>query len=233
MRKHWKSVAFVIVAFVVLAVAGVVIGRASPPRTDGTRPLIASSNAEVADEFNRTDGTSLGQPPKAHWVVDKGEWGIRDGAAYVVSPPGDPALAVVETDGPDGVVQVTMATSVNDCGLLFRYRDTANYWALTAVPGYATWNLERVIEGNSVIVANTGLSPTKSGTVLAVRMRGDLLELFVDGKLQKQVKDTAFQTESRVGLIGRGPAVAQARWDGLLADGAPTGKPPDTVVTPP
>lgn len=219
--------------FIALAVVGVLVGRASPPNTSGPQALVVAANAEVADQFNRTDSTTLGRPRKARWATGAGEWGIRDGTAYVVSNAADPAIAVVQASGADGVVQVTMATAANGCGLVFRYRDPANYWALTAVPGYATWNLERVIDGKTVIVANTGLSATKSGTVVTVRMRGDLLELFVDGKLAKQVKDRAFQTADRVGLLGRGPGATQARWDGFLADMERAGNTPDTVVTPP
>ena len=229
------------VAFVVLAVFGVLVGRGSES-TDGPKPLVDKDKAEVVDEFERANGPGLRPDKKARWTTTAGVWRIQNKAAAVTPPKGRRAMAVVGTEGADGTVQVAMSQVANGAGIVFRYKDALNYWSFTAAPAFATWSIERVTDGKPANIGNTGLSPVKPGTVATVRLKGDVMQFLINGRQMKEIKDPAFQEATRVGLIARSPAAARARWDRFLADmvkgtgtqPAPTTRPaPGATTVPP
>jgi hypothetical protein len=209
-----------VVAFAVLLAAGLAIGRFSPDSSKDP-PGGARSGSGITDDFARGDSkTSLTVGGKhADWTVPRGVWGVQKGSAYVVSATGRPAtaVAVVDMGSAEGSVQVRLAQVSNGSGLVFRYRDPANYWAFVVAPGYATWTIERTIAGRRTVVGNTGLSPVKAGTVAAIRMEGPAIEFMLDGKVKRRVNNPLLQNATRTGLIGRGPKVGEARWDGFRA----------------
>jgi len=116
-------------------------------------------------------------------------WG---GTARLVQPSlgSDPAL-VVTGAAANGFVQITMATVTNQSGLVFRLRNASNYWAIVAAPPFATWNVIRVVDGETETIGNVGLAPVIDRTVIALWLGHESVEttqiyLHADMRLKEQ-----------------------------------------------
>ena len=208
--------------FLVLVVVGLAIGRLSPDEPSGGPARAADDAAAIVDDFARADtARTISSGGQRRWIAARGVWGIRDEAAYVVSAPGGVALAVIDAGWAEGSVQTRLSQSSNGAGLVFRYRDPANYWAFVVAPPYATWTIERTVGGRRTVVGNTGLSPIKAGTVAAVRMGSQSVEFVLDGKVRRRIDNAILADATHVGLVGRGAVAGRARWDSFRAIPAP------------
>lgn len=190
---------------------------------DGGAPA-SPSQAEVVqvlgtvDPFERPNqATDLGTMPDGPaWFPDTGTWGISDGRVYLSAPVNGRNQAVVDLGQSDGAVQATLPKVVNGAGLVFRYRNPFDYWAVVAVPAYATWAVVRIQGGQEKVVANTGLSPVADGTTVAVRLTGDVIDIVFDTRLTRTITDVAVGTATKVGLTAQampGVDAASARFD--------------------
>ena len=82
------------------------------------------------------------------------------------------------------------------------------------MPRFGTWNVLKVVRNHQVVVANLGTAPVEDGTTIAVDMAGSRLRFFVDGQLQKSLRDADLEDVPGVGLAqSAGRDAATARWD--------------------
>lgn len=229
----------VVAATVALVAAGVVLASArqtprpapDDPRLRPTSTVAARKGEPVpvtgrADSFDRPDdphslGAMTGGGPA--WRAGAGTWGVMGGEALVSRPTRAPAVAVVDRGFTGGAVQVRASRVVAGSGLAFAYRGPGQYWAVVAVPAYATWNVVRVREGRQETVANTGLSPVADGTTVAVRTAGRAVDVVLDGRVATTLDDATFQDTPLAGMTAAGPEPSRARFDDFRV--APPGGP--------
>lgn len=190
------------------------------PRVQGTLQIRGA-----VDAFHRPpDAVALGSfPGGPTWQSAKGTWGIDNEQAYVAAPTGATDLAVLAPSVVPAGVQVRVATVTSDVGLVFRYRDPGNYWAVVAVPYYGTWAVVRVLDGRRSVLANTGLAPVGDGTIVAVHLQGATIEVAVNGRLTRALTDVALQSATSVGLTAGGQGAGRARFEDfrLATDSGP------------
>ena len=121
----------------------------------------------------------------------------------------------------DGRIRFVMSAPGNKSGIVFRFKDDKNYWTLEAVPGLATWNIRRTVDGAAQGVGNVGVSPTGAGTTVEVFLRGDTMDFYVNDVYRTTVVDGSLADGTKAGLAG--DANATARWSLFAA--APRIKP--------
>jgi hypothetical protein len=172
----------------------------------------------VIDTFDRAnDPASLGDAGEGGtWEPVSGTWGIRDDAAATAGGQGDgPFIAAVPGGRGDGLTEVTMTVVEEGAGLIFRYLDPQNYWAITANPGVGTWTVTRVIDGTSEPVGDLA-GPTADDTTISVEQKGTNLRFLLDGTEYLAVTDGALADELAGGLIADGTTQGAARWNRFL-----------------
>lgn len=157
------------------------------------------------DSFERPDdpadlGLSAGGEP---WNQAVGTWGVQAGQAFLAGPIGGRNLAVVDPGRSDGRVQVQVAVASEGAGLVFRYQDPFNYWAVVAVPAYATWTAIKVVDGREQVAADTGLSAAADGTSIGVRLDGETIDVVLNSRVIATVTDAALVRATGVGLTAR------------------------------
>ncbi len=212
-RLAWATVALGLVGVAVLVGRVVTTndrrGPEPAPRTEG---VIA---ARAADSFDRPDHPSSlrGAPGGLPWRPEAGVWGVMGNQAGVSGPARGRSLAVVTLERADAEVQVRLAKVVNDAGLVFRYQDRRNYWSVVAVPAYATWAITKTVDGKRESVANTGYSAVQDGTTVSVRLRGESIDVAVNGEVRKTISDGALARARRVGMTAGEPGGRDARFD--------------------
>jgi hypothetical protein len=185
------------------------------------------SVSDLFDSFDRPDdGASLRALPRGPvWSVPAGTWGIVDNQAYLPGPIAGRNLAVVDPGVAEPTLQVEVPVVSDGTGLVFRYRDVANYWAFVAVPAYATWAVVKVVDGREQVMASTGLSDTADGTVLGIRLSGETIDLILDSRVVTTINDPELADATVIGLTARDSA---SRLDGLRVE-----QPPEDVDQPP
>lgn len=154
-------------------------------------------------------GAALGEPA---WKAVTGTWGVVDQQAYVRSPVPGRNLAVIDVGQPDGAAQVTLASAANQAGLVFRYQDPRDYWAVVDVPYYGTWAIDLVQDGRARAVANTGLSAVRSGTQVGVVLNGPTIQVVVNSRVMRTVSNPALDNATMVGMTVDGPDAPAARF---------------------
>lgn len=201
----------------------------SPITTPPTAP--ADSDTDIAifgttDQFDRADSTTtLGAlAPRHRWQAVAGTWGITEHQAHLAAADPLRSIAVVDLGQGDGGVQVRLDEITESAGIVFRYENPYNYWAVIAIPEVSTWNVIKVSDGDTEVVGNTGQSPTVDGTTIAVRMVGDTTGVVVNGRLRKTLVDDFLAAAGGVGITGKGPDAEDARFDDFVA-GLPDGLP--------
>jgi hypothetical protein len=216
-----RALPFVAV-FVVLLLVGFILSRSTSKPTNKSAPTRnALPGAGVNDGFTRADNNStLGQADSGQlWKAVTGTWGIRDDEAYVVTPhANNRSLAVIDMGAGDGTVKVSFPHTSSGSGLVFRYKNSVNFWQIEAVTDYATWNVRKVVDGQSTSFGNVGTVATGAGTTISVRMQGPTIDIFVNGVKKLTLTDTSLQTEHFVGMSSRpSPDSDAARWDNFAA----------------
>jgi hypothetical protein len=187
----------------------------------GGGPKVTSHEGELVtitgsvDGFERPDNpVNLGAMPAGlPWRAAVGTWGIAAAQAAATTPLAGRNVAVVDAGRADEAVQVRVAKVTNGSGVVFRYRDPGNFWAVVAAPGYATWAIVKVVAGKDRVVGNTGLSPVADGTAVGVRAQGDTIDVLVDGRVTTTFGDVAFKDATMAGLTVEGLEGGKARFD--------------------
>jgi hypothetical protein len=124
-----------------------------------------------------------------------------------------PNLAIAEIGHSDASLSVRVARVTNGAGLVFRYRDRDDYWAVVAVPGYGTWSVVRTVDGKKESVGSTGLSAVQDGTTIGVTTHGGTIEVLVNGNVTTVISDPALGDATMAGMTVDGSDAAQARFD--------------------
>lgn len=245
------------VAFLVIAAVAFVLTRGGDDdeTTAATTPTVAgqASGADdqaggggaitiagTSDTFNRDDtDDGLGALPSgAPWVVQSGSWAIRSGEAVVAQPEPERRNTVfVATGYPDPQAQVRLTTVANGAGMVFRYQGECNFWAVYAVPEYATWNVEKVIdcdrigaeEDSPVFRTITG-APVGDGTTVGVVLSGEQVQIVLNGTIALTFDDPDLAGVGKVGLTTRGDG--DAAFDDFVG-GGPGGQGIVGAATPP
>ncbi len=189
---------------------------------------IVGPDAPVRDAFDRADG-SLGKTPTGQqWKVDGGSWAVRDREAVLSSRPTDTAsIATVDIGSTEGWIQVTASTAPDGVGAVFRYQDPKNYWRVVAVPGYATFNVFKVINGAETRVGSTGITNYATMAVgaekvglnvtIGIRMRGEEFTVFIDGFEMVTMRATELIKARRAGIVVSSFKGKDARFAGFAA----------------
>ena len=222
------------VTFVAIAIVGILIASGGGDSGGGggdAGPAPADARTDVGvfgtiDQFDRPDSaTTMGDfAPSRPWSADAGTWGIDSGEAYLVEGGEFRNHSVIGLGQGDGGAQVRLDKVVNGAGLVFRYVGPYNYWAVVAVPDVATWNIIKVVDGDQEVIGNTGQSPTADGSTVGVRLRGDTIDVIINGRIRKTIVDDFQVDAGKVGVTARGPDSGDARFDDFVA-GLPGGVP--------
>jgi hypothetical protein len=209
-----------------VVVAGVSVGLTLVATGQTSTPVAHVQNLSfgVFDTFRRADSpTTLGQADSGkRWIPRVGTWGVKGGEAYVATPASRRYnLAVADMHTGDGTVQVTLARMVESAGLVFRYQNILNYYAIVAVPRFATWGVLRVDHGKLASIGRLGLVPVQNQTTISVVLRGTEIDVAVNGQLRKSfANNTLLQTAPYAGLVAFGSGGRNARWVNFVASGA-------------
>jgi hypothetical protein len=220
-RRDWIAV---VALFAVLAVGGVVLAVVTRPSST-TRTVSASGvpprgpNTAIYDRFDRADSATLGQAETGQaWKVVGAPFGVQDGQVFITkADSAKRTVAIIGLGTSNGSVQATMTKIAAGNGIVFRYHDAFNFWALTAAPTFATWNLQKVVDGITTKVGNVGTTATADGTVIRVRFQDDHIAVDVNGVEQTVFVDNTFVNERTVGILGVAEDTRPARWDNFVA----------------
>ncbi len=231
------------VAIVVIAAVAFVLTRGGDEGDDAATPTTAGQGqatdggggpgggaiviAGTSDTFNREDSDDgLGALPSgAPWIIQSGTWAIRSGEAVVAQPEAERRnTAIVATGYPDPQAQVRMTKAANGAGMVFRYQGECNFWAVYAVPEYATWNVEKVIdcarvgeEEDSPVYRTIASAPVGDGTTVGVVLNGDQVQIVLNGNIALTFEDPDLAGVGRLGLTTRGDG--DAAFDDFVAGG--------------
>ncbi|HEX7132838.1 MAG TPA: hypothetical protein VF228_09690 [Iamia sp.] len=196
--------------------------------------------AGTSDTFNREDSDDgLGALPSgAPWVVQSGTWAIRANEAVVAQPETERRNTVyVATGYPDPMAQVRLTTIANGAGMVFRYQGECNFWAVYAVPEFATWNVEKVVdcarvgaEEDSPVYRTITGAPVGAGTTVGVVLSGDQVQIVLNGTIALTFDDPDLAGVGRLGLTTR--VDADVAFDDFVA-GGPGGQGVVGAATPP
>jgi hypothetical protein len=194
------------------------------PDQQGTDPVITAPEVTVAptapgDAFNRAgavDGLGAG-PGFYRWQVEGGTWTIIEGQAAATGHEGFATFATVDGGTGDGTAEVKVRKLYDGAGLVFRYEDPDNFWAVLAVPDYSNWHVLRVVDGDGALEpVEIILGPTADDTRVAVRASGDRIEVIINGEVKATIDDGALADATRWGIAMKGPDTQSARFDDFV-----------------
>gem|GEM_PF-1483596 len=210
--------AIVIVAVVLMAIVILVISaRDKPPQSANHvgQPLAVNGRA---DSFDRPDDpASLTGPASFLWTVGAGTFGVAGNQAFAAPETTTRSMAVVNLGQPDGGATVRVSKVRSNAGLVFRFHDAANYWAVVAIREYASWAILHVVNGRQVVVANTGLSATSDGTMVGVRLRAGVVDIALNGTVVRTITDPTLKSATGIGITAMGPGPEVALFDDFTA----------------
>jgi hypothetical protein len=184
----------------------------------GPQPGLLSHRAPaVDDDFSRATSGDLGRAPTGQrWVSIAGLWSAHLGSADVRPTVGRLQLATLDAGFSNGTVEASFGKVAQGAGAAFRCRDAQNCWWIEAVPAYATWAIERTVNGRRLGVAHLPAVGAGSGSTIDVRMHGSRIEVFLNGILRRTIDDPALQHEHGSGLVVDG-GHAGATWTSFRA----------------
>jgi hypothetical protein len=226
--SRWTNVlhgGLIVAVLAVLAVAGVSLAVWTAPgkKVPAAAPKVPARNFNTAiyDRFDRDSGTtSIGTTETGQaWTIVGAPWGVQNGQASLgASDGGKRSVAVAGLGTGDGTVQVTMTKVVAGGGLVFRYHDAFNFWSVTAAPKFGTWNIVKVVNGQTTNVGNLGGVSVVDNTTIRAKFQGDHIAFEINGKEVKSVDDPTFATERYVGMIATADNQHGARFDNFVGN---------------
>lgn len=171
----------------------------------------------VLDSFNRPDDPGrLGSDPGGPaWQAVTGTWGITGRQAYLSVPSAGGGVAVANVGRPVVNAEVRVADVAAGAGLVFAYRDPADYWAIEDEPYYGTWNIVQVQAGTVRGRGNVGLADTGNGTVVSATVHGSRATVTIDGRAARILSDPTLASGTGAGLVDAGGGAMTARFAGF------------------
>lgn len=195
--------------------AGAAACDAPPPGAETPR-LAVDPRQEVKDDFEADN-------PK--WTFASGKWERRAGVLVQTAETRPWAVALLEDkrfSDVDVSVRVRPLSGREDQtgGIVFRARDSRNYYLVRSNGLEDNVRLYTVIDGNRKQIASTRIAPPRAGTwhTLRVVARGTRIQACLDGKLLIDHEDATF-AEGYVGLWTKADSVTE--FDDFAASGAP------------
>lgn len=186
------------------------------PEATPTTPLATTELA--ADTFDRANAESLGKADSGQtWVSEMGTWGIKGNAAHVAQPreEGFRQVALLDTEAVymnQGSVTVDFKNAAPGAGIVFRYNNPFNYYAIVAQPGGANWRIEQIVGGETT---NIGVvqAPSEGAVSMTVQLRGFFFDFYQDDRVVGSVKGEALPLAGGVGLYATSAAIEEGLWD--------------------
>jgi O-antigen ligase len=202
----------------VLAVGGLAATDTFRPVYAGVPGSVGEGREIIVDESfttelaNRTEGS--------RWTVDGRFLPSFEGLAPAADVSTDPArpdeLAVTDLGITEYALSLTMNRSAADAGLVFRYHDRDNYWAMVAAPQFATWGILEVRDGVSTLRANTGLSAQGDNVRIELVNSPTRFTVAINGAKAAELSTGALGTSTAVGIIARRHVSAAARFGRMV-----------------
>ena len=192
---------------------------------------VERAGSPVVDDFSTGRGQfGLGETPTGQpWRQVEGRWTVRNGLAHGAGRDGV-TIASVDPGGSVGLIQVVVGDVVAGSGVVFRFGDTENHWALLAAPAVARWNLVKTVNGERTDVESYGPARVDAGTALIIRLDGDQIEIEIDGTVVGDVRDPDLADRNAVGFFI--PDGGQASFDQIITGNGPSSTPePSTPPT--
>jgi hypothetical protein len=189
----------VVVLGVVLVLGlGMIFGRAEGSRDDGRR---------IASTFDEADALD-----RAGLDVEAGSFAVADGALTATAVPGEggAAVALADRHADEGRVTVTAVAPGPGWGVVVRWEDADDHWAV-AVPEDGGPPELLLVSGGEGSVVDTAPSPLAPGAVVDVRYDHRRVDVRVDGVLVAHGRGELVEGR-RVGLLAAAPGGA---WDDL------------------
>ncbi len=166
-----------------------------------------------SDDFVRPEPGDEGKPvllgglaPNgANWSTIGTEF-LLEGGLATISPIGDDTIgiAIIDTGWSNANIGATFDHAPAGTGLVFRFRDIENYWALTSSPESGTWTLTLVVNGETVLSEPIGLASVSPGARVSILAQGAEIQTFVNGEPLLSIVDPHFELASAVGIISTG-----------------------------
>lgn len=171
----------------------------------------SSGSSIVTDTFDRADSsTTLNTASDGvhSWTAHVGTWGIASNLARLVTSAGV-NQATVDAGVPDCTITLTLdtvsSTPSNNCGIVFRFVDTSNWWRwITDRPNNDLILQKNVAGSISTVYSNTNII-VGSGDFLRVVLSGASISCYYADTLPNWVlettqTDSAHQTATRHGV---------------------------------
>jgi hypothetical protein len=168
------------------------------------------------DSFRRANSTtSLGNAETTnnpYTVIGTATtvWGIQNNQAYVVSTSAaGRSIAYQELNEADCLIETDIAAfgSFNN-GLAFRVVDKDNFWLVTISPTSFSLNKYIATAVTNVVTINKTFTPGR----LSVYLKGNKIEVYLDGFLLTRVYDSFQSTATKHGLYTRADDSLSFRW---------------------
>jgi hypothetical protein len=102
-------------------------------------------------------------------------------------------------------------------GLVWRARDSRNYYIARYNPLEDNFRVYRVVNGSRKELQSASIKKAEGWHTLRITMSGDHIECYYDGKKYLDVRDSTFRDAGKIGLWTK--ADAQTYFDDLTASG--------------
>jgi hypothetical protein len=188
--------------------------------TTAVGPLLAADDVRRTWNFN--DETT-GQIAKG-FTNEVGEWkvvGSDAGRALSQAAKNSNStfnLALAgDTNAKDVDLSVKMKAVAGETdqggGLVWRAKDSKNYYLARYNPLEDNYRLYKVVEGKRTLILNADIPHSDGWHTLRVTMTGDQIHCYYDGKKSLEAKDSTFPAAGKIGLWTK--ADAQSQFDDL------------------
>lgn len=162
--------------------------------------------------------TIPGIGPIALGSAGGGRWQERNGQIEATRlPTSRAALLVAVAPASVGLAWGVSGRSVSTkpgTGLVIRYRDASNFWALRYGADFASWLVERVEGGMVTYVGTIGPAAIDPEQVVTLETEGPVLRVILGGRKAFELTDPFLSTERGFGVSARGTEGGQ-RWADL------------------
>jgi len=202
-----------LVAAVVIVV--VVTDRGELPRSEtGSAPTSTLPTSTPASR-DRTPALVADE-----WDQIVGTWVIEGSRARLESSETDSEsnnLLIVDTGTTDYTIRAALDIASTSSGLIFRYQDPRNYWALEAIRYYGLWRVYRIVDGVRTDLA-TFEEPIccREGVLLSASTTnsGDVV-LGIDSAVLWRTTDPLLADSTAAGLFSRGDDATDAHFSSV------------------
>lgn len=125
------------------------------------------------------------------------------------------ALATVDACS-SGTIGVNLMNLFNEQGLVFRCKDSNNFWVIQSNSNFASYDLMKRVNGLQTLVSRyTAVAPVP-GDLVKVVLNGSSISVYVNNNLRISTTDTTLQFANKAGLYEH-PGSGGGQWDNFFA----------------